>query len=283
MENRALGKGLLALIPDKIISDAKESVTYLKTIQIKENSLQPRMNFDSEKLSDLIASVKKQGVLQPILVRKKNDGYEVIAGERRLRAAQALALDEVPVVIKSVTDQEALVLGLIENIQREELNAIEKAQAFQRLIDEFSFTQDSIAQSVGKDRTTVTNLLRLLKLPKEIQRCISSGTLSVGHGRALASIENPQLQKKTFDRTIKKEFSVRQLEHLVRQELSRAGHHKRPSTSRQKDVYLAAMEEELQRALGTRVRIEQRQKRGRIIIEYYSPDDLERITKVIKE
>jgi ParB family chromosome partitioning protein len=281
MENRALGKGLSALIPDKF-QDKHETVTYVKTADVRENARQPRVDFNNERLSDLISSIKEKGVLQPILVRRKGDGYEVVAGERRLRAAQALAMDQVPVVIKSVNDQEALVLALVENIQREELNAIEEAQAFKRLIEEFHFTQDSVAQSVGKDRTTVTNLLRLLKLPVEMQKSVSGGTISVGHARALLSIENSYLQKKIFDRTVKKGLSVREVESLVKQALTGSAH-QRKRASGQKDVYLAALEEELQKALGTKVRIETQQKRGKIIIEYYSPGDLERITEIIKK
>ena len=172
-------------------------------------------------------------------------------------------------------------MALVENIQREELNAIEEAQAFKKLIEEFNFTQDSVAQSVGKDRTTVTNILRLLRLPQEIQASISEGILSVGHARALLGIENSRLQKKVFDRTIRRGLSVRAVENLVRQEMEKNGQPKKASA--QKDIYLAALEEELQKILGTRVRIENQQKRGKIVIEYYSPGDLERIAEVIKK
>lgn len=280
MEGRALGKGLSALIPEKSALEKSESVTYVRTAELKENTLQPRVAFNNERLSDLIASIKEKGVLQPILVRKKDSGYEVIAGERRLRAARALALDQVPVIIKSVNDQEALVLALVENIQREELNAIEEAQAFKRLIDDFNFTQDSVAQSVGKDRTTITNIVRLLKLPAEIQAGISEGIISMGHARALLGVENSRVQKKIFDRAIKRGLSVRAVENLVRQELDGSGVKKK---SVQKDIYIAALEEELQKTLGTKVRIETQQKRGKIIIEYYSPADLERVTGIIKK
>ena len=202
MENRALGKGLSALIPDGANLQKGESVKFVKTIEIKENLFQPRTKFDSERLSDLISSIKEKGVLQPILVRRKDDGYEVIAGERRLRAARALAIDEVPVIIKTVSDQEALVLALVENIQREELNAIEAAHAFKRLIEDFNFTQDAVAQSVGKDRSTVANFLRLLKLSAEIQKAVADEKISMGHARALLGVEDSQFQKKLFDCTV---------------------------------------------------------------------------------
>lgn len=283
MENKALGKGLSALIPEKVAVDRNENVTYVRIADLKENSLQPRLDFNSEKLSELIASIKEKGVLQPILVRKKGEGYEVIAGERRLRAARSLKMEEVPVVVKSVNDQEALVLALVENIQREELNAIEEAKAFKRLIEEFNFTQDYVAQSVGKERTTVANILRLLKLPAEMQKCISNGTLSVGHGRALLSVENESLQKKFFSKTLKKGLSVRELENLVSAASGRGAKRRKDGVSGTKDVYLASLEEDLQKTLGTKVRIEAKQKRGKIVIEYYSNEDLDRITGIIKK
>src|SRR3989338_6641321 len=222
MENRALGKGLSALIQEKTF-DKPESVNYVKINQVKENTFQPRQDFNNERLSDLIASVKEKGVLQPILVRKNGEHFEVIAGERRLRAAGALGLEQVPVIIKSVNDQEALILALVENIQREELNAVEEAHAFRRLIEDFSFTQDSVAQSVGKDRATIANTLRLLKLPEEIQKSISDGILTMGHARALLIIDNARLQKQVFERTVKKGLSVRAVEDLARREATKSG------------------------------------------------------------
>ena len=278
MENRALGKGLSALIPEKTF-DKPESVNYVKINQVKENTFQPRQDFNNERLSDLIASVKEKGVLQPILVRKNGEHFEVIAGERRLRAARALGLEQVPVIIKSVNDQEALILALVENIQREELNAVEEAHAFRKLIEDFSFTQDSVAQSVGKDRATIANILRLLKLPEEIQKSISDGILTMGHARALLSIDNARLQKQVFERTVKKGLSVRAVEDLARREATKSG----KKTKTQKDIYAVALEEELQKVLGTKVRIEQNQKGGRLIIEYYSLSDLDRITEIIKK
>ncbi len=283
MENRALGKGLSALIPDGASIQKGESVKFVRTIEIKENAFQPRTRFDSERLSDLISSIKEKGVLQPILVRKKDEGYEVIAGERRLRAARALAMDEVPVIIKTVNDQEALVLALVENIQREELNAIEEAHAFRRLIDDFKFTQDTVAQSVGKDRSTVANFLRLLRLSAEIQKAVADEKISMGHARALLGVEDTQIQKKLFERTVKSELSVRELENLIKPELNRSGKKRKTISTQQKDAYLAAIEEDLQKALGTKVRILAQKKRGKVIIEYYSSLDLDRIVEIIKK
>jgi len=280
MEKSALGKGLSALIPENVKLEKDDIVTYLSTTQIKKNTFQPRKEFNEEKLADLISSIKEKGVLQPLLVRKTIDGYELIAGERRLRAAQTLNISKVPVIVKTATDQEALVLALIENIQREELNPIEESKAYQRLIEDFNFTQDLVAQSVGKDRSTVTNMLRLLSLPEDIQQSISLGSFSVGHARALLSIRDEEQQKIFWRRTTDKGLSVRELENIIKSEagvLSRG----RKTTGERKDPYVVSVEEELQRALGTKVRIAAKKKRGKIIIEYYSNDDLERITKIM--
>ena len=279
MEHRALGKGLAALIPEKVESSSG-SVAYVNTSLLKENSLQPRLNYDETKLSELIASIKEKGVLQPILVREREGGYEVIAGERRLKAAQALSLEKVPVIIKEVSDQEALVLALVENIQREELNPIEEAKAFKRLIDDFNFTQDTVAQSVGKDRSTVANVLRLLKLPEEIQKSLSNGQVSMGHARALLSVEDAYEQKQIFEYTVKKGISVRELENLVKTGIKSILRLKK-SSSAKKNPDLVALEEELQKVLGTKVRIQTQKKRGKIIIEYYSLEDLKRVIQLM--
>ncbi len=282
MESRALGKGLSALIPQRAEESKGEMVAQVKVAQIKENSLQPRSYFDDEKLGELIASIKEKGVLQPLLVRpNKGGGYELIAGERRFRAARALDLDEVPVIIKDVNDQEALVIALVENIQRQELNAIEEAHAFKRLLDEFKLTQDAVAQSVGKERSTIANTLRLLKLPSEIQERVSDGSLSMGHARVLVGIEDSHVQAKLFEQTLKKNLSVRELENLARVDSKKVGKSARESVA-SKENFLVFMEEDLQRTLGTKVRIVAAKKRGKIIVEYYSSEDLERIVEIIK-
>jgi ParB family chromosome partitioning protein len=283
MEGKALGKGLSALIPErKNVEEVKsESVAYLKTKLIQDNSLQPRTNYDDEKLNDLKASIKEKGVLQPILVRKKSGQYEVVAGERRLKAARALDLEEVPVIIKDVTDQEAFVIALVENIQREELNPIEEAEAYRKLIEEFSYTQEQVAQSVGKDRSTISNLLRVLKLPVEMRRSVYSGELSVGHARALLSVETPTRREQLFVLTMKKGLSVRELENLA-QSKSKGGT-RRISSQAGKDHEVVALEEDLQRILGTKVRVMPQKKRGKIVVEYYSLDDLDRIIQLIKK
>ena len=279
MENRALGKGLSALIPDKITKNGGD-VAYLKTELIHDNPFQPRTHYDESKLAELKASIKEKGVLVPVLVRQKNGRYEVVAGERRLKAARSLDIKEIPAIVREVTDQEALVLALVENIQREELNPIEEAEAYKKLIEEFHYTQDMVAGSVGKDRSTVTNLLRLLKLPQEIQRSVYDGKLSVGHARALLSIEAVGEQKRFFDLVMKKGLSVRELEDLVR---PGAGDKlRRAKVKEGKDYEVAALEEKLQNVLGTKVSIHARKKKGKIVIEYYSLDDLDRIIAKIR-
>jgi len=282
MENRALGKGLSALIPEKVDLTNAESLTKIKTSNVKVNSNQPRKHYDDERLSELIASVKEKGVLQPILVREKDGGYEVIAGERRLRAARALNMEEVPVVIKEVSDQEALVLALIENIQREELNPIEEADAYKRLLEDYSFTQEDVARSVGKDRSTISNILRLLKLPEEIQRSIAKGAISEGHARALLSVENKRELKQLFEYSIKKGLSVRELEQLVKTGLG-LKYRREKSKLTKKDYNVVALEERLQQILGTKVSIMAQKKRGKVVIEYYSNEDLDRIINIIKK
>ncbi|OGX19084.1 MAG: hypothetical protein A2Y04_05650 [Omnitrophica WOR_2 bacterium GWC2_45_7] len=283
MENKVLGKGLLALISEKNENNrAKEEyVAYIKTELIRDNSQQPRTNYDDTKLNDLKASIKEKGVLQPILVRKKDNGFEVIAGERRLRAARALNMNEIPVIVREATDQEALVIALVENIQREELNPIEEAEAYKRLIEEFLYTQETVAQSVGKDRSTVSNLLRLLKLPKDIQKNIYNGNISVGHARALLSLESLSEQSRIVELILKKGLSVREVEKLVKQETKLNNVQEKKEKTKANDIVF--LEEELQRMLGTKVRIDAQKKRGKIVIEYYSLDDLERIMKSIKK
>ena len=280
MNNRALGKGLSALIPEKVETEKSETARFVKTQLVKDSALQPRMDYNDEKLAELVNSIKEKGVLQPILVREKDDGYEVIAGERRLRAARKLSLDEIPVIIKSVTDQEALVLGLIENIQREDLNPIEAALAFQRLADDFQLSHEQIAQSIGKDRTTVTNFLRLLRLPDYIQQSVVEGKLSYGQARTMVSVENPEELKQIFAYTLDKGLSVRELETLVRTGFKNFKIRKARPAAPNPD--LAYLEEDLQKTLGTKVRILSKKKRGKIVIEFYSPEDLDRIVSIIK-
>ena len=285
MQHSVLGKGLSALIPERVDflkeNITPENVLYVNTEKIRDNALQPRAYYDQEKLAELQASIKEKGILQPILVRPVDDGYEVVAGERRLRAARGLNLKEVPVVVRNVNAEEALVLALIENVQREDLNPIEEAQAFKRLADEFHMSHEDIAKSVGKDRSTISNTLRLLNLPQEIQDSVFAGKISMGHARALLAVEDLSAQKKIFSDIIKKGMSVRELENLINVKIEGLAR-KKILKAKVRDHEMVLLEEELQRVLGTKVRIQAKKKRGKLIIEYYSLDDFDRILKILK-
>ena len=285
---RALGRGLGALIPEKVLEKpaAKEGVSgiiNLKLEQILPNRYQPREEFDTQALQELAASIKEKGFIQPVIVRPASGGkYELIVGERRLRAANLLHYNEIPAIVKEANDEESLELALIENIQREGLNPIEEAQAYQKLIDRFNFTQEKIAQVVGKARTSVNNTLRILKLPQKIQESIRKNLLSFSHARALLEIENEKELLALAEKIIASELSVRELENILK--------HKRKEKSKKpkiatvyKQPHISAIEEELQHILGTKVRIIQAKKRGRIEIDFYSPEDLERVVEVLKK
>jgi len=282
MERKALGKGLGALIPDKILttSDHKEEIIYVQSEQIKPNPFQPREDFDATSIEELAQSIREKGVIQPLLVRRKGDNYELIAGERRLRASISLGLKEIPIIVRNVSDQDSLELALIENIQREGLNPIEEAHAYQHLMDKFQVTQDKISEVLGKSRVTITNTLRLLKLPHEIQQEMKKGRISFAHGRTLLEVEDANQQRRLAQDIIVKGLSVRELENLIKS--IRPKGLKRRVGSGQREPLVAILEEQLQHALATKVRISKRKKRGHINIEFYSEEDLERIVKVIR-
>ncbi len=282
MERKALGKGLSALIPEKTVEEAvhKEEIVYVQSEQIKPNPFQPREDFNQQSIEELAQSIKEKGVIQPLLVRRRGDNYELIAGERRLRAANSLGLKEIPIIVRNVTDQDSLELALIENIQREGLNPIEEAHAYQHLLDKFNVTQEKISEVLGKARVTITNTLRLLKLPHEIQEEMKKGRISFAHGRALLEIEDANHQRRLAQDIIAKGLSVRELESLIK--TSRPKIFKRKIGTGSREPIVAILEEQLQHALATKVRISKRKKRGHINIEFYSQEDLERIVKVIK-
>jgi len=282
MERRALGKGLSALIPEKALDSAthKEEVIYVQSEQIKPNPFQPREDFNQQSIEELAQSIKEKGVIQPLLVRRKGDNYELIAGERRLRAANSLGLKEIPIIVRDVTDQDSLELALIENIQREGLNPIEEAHAYQHLLDKFNITQEKISEVLGKARVTITNTLRLLKLPHEIQDEMKKGRISFAHGRALLEVEDANQQRRLAQDIISKGLSVRELESLIKSNRPKVS--KRKIGAGQREPIVAILEEQLQHALATKVRISKRRKRGHINIEFYSQEDLERIVNVIK-
>jgi ParB family chromosome partitioning protein len=276
---QALGKGLGALIPDKSPAEmeGKKTLFTCGIEEIQPNPLQPRKIFSDEPLQELAHSIREKGILQPLVVRRKGDHYELVAGERRWRAAQKAGIKEVPILVKDVSESELLELSLIENIQREDLNSIEEAEAYKGLIDQFHLTQEDISQKVGKDRATVANSLRLLKLPPEIKQALSQGKISVGHARALLGLESPEKQKMAWKKILIGGLSVRQTENLIKRLRT-----KNPPGSGKSSSEWGALVEELQRSLGTRVRIFGRRKRGKIEIEFYSPEELERILDLLR-
>lgn len=279
MERKALGRGISALIPEKE-EGRHEKIIYVQSEQVKPNPFQPREDFGTQSLEELTQSIKEKGMIQPILVRRRGDIYELIAGERRLRACKSLGIKEIPVIIKDVDDRDSLEISLIENIQRQELNPIEEARAYQYLIEKFQVTQEKISEVLGRARVTITNTLRLLKLPIEIQEELKKGRLSFAHGRALLEIADLNQQRRLAQEAISKGLSVRELENLIK--THRPHQPKRKMGTSHREPYLAVMEEELQHVLATKVRISKRKKRGAISIEFYSQEDLERIVNKIR-
>ena len=287
MEKRnALGKGLSALIPDAPLpAPADAPVTELEIDALAPNDLQPRLQMDDARLDELTASIRSHGVIQPIVVRKTADGFRIIAGERRWRAAKRAGLTRVPVVFKDVgterASQNLLELALIENIQREDLNPIDEAKAYRRLVDEFHLTQETVASAVGKDRATVANTLRLLKLPSEVQNDVASAALSMGHARALLALPTDAVQLQAAREVKTRGLSVRETEALVKSALEGqvigAPTPRHPKTAPPPDVHTRAAEDKLKIQLGTRVRIVRKARGGRIEIDFTSEDELIRI------
>ena len=279
----ALGKGLGALIPGiEKEEEATQDFFYCDIDLIRPNRFQPRASFTEEDLQELADSIKTQGVLQPLLVRKDDAGYELIAGERRLRASKRTGLTKVPVVIKRVTDDKLLEMSLVENIQRENLNPIEEAEAYHRLITQLDLTQDQASARVGKSRSAVANFLRLRQLPDQIKTSITDGTLSMGHARALLGAETPAQQLAAWRAVVSKKLSVRETENLVRRLKSEK---KKPKVSinRSEQIHLTSLAEDLSRHLGTKILIKKDGQKGKVEIEFYSNDDLERLIDRLKQ
>jgi ParB family transcriptional regulator, chromosome partitioning protein len=280
MQKQALGKGLGALIPDLSTLDDKEKralgILEIELDRIVPNEYQPRKVFNDEKLKELAASIKEQGVIQPVIVHKAGSGYELIAGERRWRASRLAGLKTIPALVKEATKRELLEMALIENIQREDLNALEAAEAYKRLQDEFKLTQEDLARRVGKERSTVTNFLRILGLPREVKNDLASGVLSMGHAKAILSLERVRDQIQAAAAIVKKGLSVREAEAL-------AARLKNPPRERKlrQSHELKAVEEKLKKLLGTKVSITAKATGGRIVIEYYTPEELDRILEKI--
>ncbi len=277
----ALGKGLGALIPE-FGKEESRTLLYCGIEEIAPNRSQPRKHFDESKLQELAESIKEKGILEPLIVRRANEGYELIVGERRWRAAQRAGLKEVPILVREVEGREVLELSLIENLQREDLNPIEEAEAFKRLIEEFNISQEALATRIGKDRTTITNTLRLLKLPSEVRNQLLQNRITSGHARAILSLENKEKQKELCALIIKKGLSVREAEALAKQWSEKPKRLVTPAKKKSDwESQLNSLQDSLRRHLGTKVHITQKGKRGKIEIEYYSFDDLERIIETI--
>jgi ParB family transcriptional regulator, chromosome partitioning protein len=272
----ALGRGLSALIPDAA-PPAGERALEVDSDLLRPNRFQPRTNIDDSRIEDLARSIRSNGIIQPIVVRRVEGGYEIVAGERRWRASQHAGLLKVPVVVRDIPDDRLLAVALIENIQREDLNPIEEAHAYRRLTDQYHLTQEQIAEAVGKDRSSVANFLRLLRLPQEVREHLGSGALSMGHARALLGLGDEASQLRVAREVVAKNLSVRETEALVKKATQPAA----PKEPVQKDVHTRAAEEKLRFVLGTRVHIERKRTGGTIAIDFESEDELQRLFETL--
>jgi ParB family transcriptional regulator, chromosome partitioning protein len=275
----ALGRGLSALIPDAPVPAVNERSLDVDTDLLRPNQFQPRTSMDEAKIDELARSIRANGIIQPIVVRKVDGGYEIVAGERRWRAAQRAGLLKIPVVVRDIAEERLLAVALIENIQREDLNPIEEAHAYRRLAEDYQLTQEQIAEAVGKDRSSIANYLRLLKLPQEVRASVGSGALSMGHARALLGLPDDSSQLRLARDVVAKHLSVRETEALVK----KASEPVRIKPAADKDVHTRAAEERLRFALGTRARINRKRKGGTIEIDFGTEEELQRIFEVLTE
>ncbi|MGC4119011.1 MAG: ParB/RepB/Spo0J family partition protein [Myxococcales bacterium] len=275
-QKRALGRGLGALIPGTAAErpSNRPQVLQIAIEDIDRDEKQPRQQFDSAKLEELAASIRAKGIFQPILVRKEQGRYRIIAGERRWRAAQLAGLREVPAILRETNAKEAFEIALIENLQREDLNPIEEAEGYKRLIDEHGLTQETCAQRVGKDRSSIANALRLLHLPKEIKGALMDGELNMGHARALLGLAEAEAMKKAAGEVVNKKLSVRATEQLVRKLKAGKPH---GNKKREETAQVRSLVDQIQRSLGTKARIIDRGGKGRIELDFFNYDDLDRI------
>jgi ParB family chromosome partitioning protein len=269
-----LGRGLGALIQG--VEKKEGNFIRCPIDEVVPNRLQPRRVFDGAKLQELVDSIKEKGIIEPIVVRNVDSGYELIVGERRLRAARMVGLKDVPAIIVEATDEESLEFAIIENIQREDLNAIEEAGAYRRLMESFSLSQEDVAKKVGKDRATVANYLRLLKLPNEVKGEIEKGAITMGHAKALLALDNHSQQREVCRKVVKKGLSVRETEYLVKRYKDTA------KKVMPKVTHIAPLEAELRRIFGTKVSVKENLGKGRIEIEFYSSEELERMLELLR-
>jgi len=298
---RGLGRGLDALFGDVEVTSNKSperakktkpvkqepaeddtrerDLKYIDINDIKPNSAQPRKNFDEDKLEELAESIEQHGLIQPIVLRAAGQGYEIVAGERRWRAARMIGLKELPCIIKELTDEENMLLAIIENMQREDLNPIEEAEGLKQMIDTYGLTQEQVSRGVGKSRPYITNSLRLLKLPPKLRYMTADGSLSMGHARALAAVKDEKLQIALAERTVSEGLSVRQIEKLA-QESGKPGTKRKPRKTKSADEKRVEME--LREALGTKVSLQRKGARGKIEIEFYNGEEMERLIDLLR-
>lgn len=258
----------------------ENGISYIDINDIKPNLSQPRKNFDEEKLRELASSIEEHGLIQPVVLRKTKVGYEIVAGERRWRAARLIGIKELPCIVKDLTDEENMLLAIIENMQREDLNPIEEAEGISQMMDTYGLTQEEVSKSLGKSRPYITNSLRLLKLNTGVKGYVSDGTLSAGHARALAAISDEEKQRELAEIAVREGLSVRQIEKLARENKETRGRKGTRSKSKSPDVM--RVEEDLKEILGTKVNLNQRGKKGKIEIEFYSREDLDRLIELLK-
>ena len=306
-KTRGLGKGLDALFGDAEVTlqsraeknsknedekteDPKQKVDknertgggidYIDINDIKPNSNQPRKTFDEDKLNELAASIEEHGLIQPLVLRKAEKGYEIVAGERRWRAARKIGIREIPCIVRELTDEENMLLAIIENMQREDLNPIEEAEGIRQMIETYGLTQEEVSKSVGKSRPYIANSLRLLRLPETVRKYVEDGSISTGHAKAIAAVSDEKKQIELAEVAIRDGLSVRQLEKLAQQDKSGV---KTRSRVKQKTADVKRVEEDLKNALGTKVTLNQKGKKGKIEIEFYSKDELERLIELLKK
>lgn len=279
--SKRLGRGLDALIPSLSVNDDDKVIDVALT-QLRPNPYQPRKTFDEDSIRELAESIKQHGVIQPIIVRTVLKGYEIIAGERRFRASQLCGNTTIPAVVRSFSDQQVMEIALIENLQREDLNAIETAIAYQALMDKFKLTQEELSMKVGKSRSHIANFVRLLSLPAEIKDNVSRGTISMGHARALVGIKDEVVQREFADRIVKQEWTVRELEEAIQKLDAKQPENKAKSSQKKRDPYIDHLEESLRDRFKTTVKIKQQKDKGKIELQYYSKQDLERLLELLQ-
>lgn len=278
----ALGKGLGALIPEEDLSKNDSNNLMIPINKIKNDTNQPRKTFDNDKIVELAESIKHNGIIQPLILRKEDEGYVIVAGERRWRAAKFVGLKEVPAIVMDLTEKQVLEISLIENIQRQDLNPIEEALAYMKLISDFKITQEELSKRLGKSRTSITNSMRLINLDERVQQYLIDGVLTEGHGRSLLRIADKDLQYEVAQKVIDENLSVRELERLVKNIIDNNKNNKsKPKEEKELNPYYKDIRDRLQDYFGTKVNLSTKKNKGKIEIEYYSEEDLQRILDIM--